>query len=64
MAKLLSLDNDCQSNFVVKMHNILVIIEMLTSLFRWMPELLDLVAELGDKLANKQKPRRPKPATG
>ena len=29
-----------------------------------MPELRDLVAELGDKLANKQKPRQPKPATG
>ncbi|CAH3015002.1 unnamed protein product [Porites evermanni] len=36
---------------------------LVSPLLRWMPELLDLVAELGDKLANKQKPRRPKPAT-
>ncbi|CAH3117094.1 unnamed protein product [Porites lobata] len=37
---------------------------LVSPLLRWMPEFLDLVAELGDKLANKQKPRRPKPATG
>lgn len=33
-------------------------------LSRWLPELHELVKDLGDKLANKQKPRKPKPATG
>lgn len=33
-------------------------------LSRWLPELRELVADFGDKLANKQKPRKPKPATG
>ncbi|KAL9982729.1 hypothetical protein ACROYT_G004813 [Oculina patagonica] len=36
---------------------------LISPLLRWLPELHDLVAELGDKLANKQKPRKPKPAT-
>ncbi|KAJ7370390.1 Cilia- and flagella-associated protein 99 [Desmophyllum pertusum] len=36
---------------------------LISPLLRWLPELHDLVAELGDKLANKQKPRKPKAAT-
>lgn len=36
---------------------------LVSPLLRWLPELDDLVAELDNKLANKQKPRRPKPAT-
>jgi len=36
---------------------------LVSPLLRWLPELNDLLAELGDKLANKQKQRRPKPVT-
>ena len=32
--------------------------------FRWLPELNGLITDLRDKLANKQKPRKSKPATG
>ena len=33
-------------------------------LFRWLPELNGLITDLRDKLANKQKPRKSKAATG
>ena len=33
-------------------------------LFRWLPELNGLITDLRDKLANKQRPRKSKPATG
>ena len=32
--------------------------------FRWLPELNGLITDLRDKLANKQRPRKSKPATG
>ena len=32
--------------------------------FRWLPELNGLITDLRDKLANKQKLRKSKPATG
>jgi len=37
--------------------------KLVSPVLRWLPELHDVVTEFGDKLANKQKPRRPKPAT-
>ena len=36
----------------------------LVSIYRWLPELQEMLVLLSDKLANKQKPRKPKPTTG